>query len=145
MTFHGTLPNPKVLQLLAESDFQLMPTIHDTYGYSVLEGFSVGTPAITTAVCALPEIMRSGENGHLLPLPTDENGKWVHLHERNWEVLNTTYNRLASETMEWIEAFMKHPEQYQTLSAGAIERIREHHESQRVGHRLDDIYSSAMS
>lgn len=145
VTFHGALPNAKVLQLLSDSDFQFMPTIHDTYGYSVLEGFSVGTPAIATAVCALTEIVSSEENGHLLSMPTDENGKWIHLKERSWEILDATYSRLANETIAWLEAFLDCPDQYQHLSAGAIKQIRDHHESGLVGRRLDDIYSAAIT
>ena len=48
VVFYKSITNKEVIQLLSESHFQIMATLHDTYGFSVVEGFSVATPAITT-------------------------------------------------------------------------------------------------
>ncbi len=144
VAFHGSLPNSEVIRLMGESQFQLLPTLDDTFGFSVLEGFSTGTPCIATAVCALPEIVKPGANGHLLSMPTDENGNWKYLRQRNWEILDATYTRLANETLDWIEAFLDSPGQYEALSAGAIEQVRQHHDATLASQRLDAIYSAAI-
>lgn len=141
--FHGTLSNCEVVTLMARSHFQLLATIDDTFGFSVLEGFSAGTPCMATRVCALPEIITPGVNGHLLSMPTDENGNWIHLRERSWEILNATYSRLADEALDWLETFLQDRLRYEALSAGAIARVREHHDAASIGDRLDAIYSAA--
>ncbi len=74
--FHGKLPNQKVIELLAFSHFHLLTTLHDTYGYSVIESFSVATPAITTNVAALPEFVHNHKNGYLLNLELNEAREW---------------------------------------------------------------------
>jgi glycosyltransferase involved in cell wall biosynthesis len=59
VTMHGRQPNARVLALMAGAHVQLLATMDDTFGYSVVEGYSVGTPAITTSVCAMPELVAS--------------------------------------------------------------------------------------
>ena len=54
--WHESLPNKKVLRIMKTSHVGLLPTWHDTYGYSVLEFQASGCPVISTDIRALPEI-----------------------------------------------------------------------------------------
>jgi glycosyltransferase involved in cell wall biosynthesis len=145
VVFHNSLPNSDVLKLMSECHLLLLPTIDDTFGFSALEGFSYGMPCLATAVCALPEIVKPGVNGHLLSMPTDENGNWKFLNERRWEILDETYTRLAQESLGWIETLLAKPRTYETLSAGAIEQVRQHHSSSGASARFDEIYAAALA
>jgi glycosyltransferase involved in cell wall biosynthesis len=146
--FHGTLPNTAVLDLMARSHFVLLPTMDDTYGFSVLEGMASGTPAIVSAVCALPEFVHSGKNGFTLKLPVDENGNWTHwnLHDRRemWDALDDAYTSLASDGLKVITDTLDRPELWQVLSQGAIERIRTQHDADTNGSRIEQMYTEAL-
>ncbi len=153
VVFHKNLPNDKVIELLSQSHFQLMPTLHDTYGFSVIEGFSVATPVITTNVCALPEFVRHDENGYILELPINDIrhwANWVHGEKTKtneyWEVLNNTYDSLAEQAVEQIKQFLDRSdkrEHYEFLSAGALAQAQILHNSEKQNELFDNLYAAA--
>ncbi|MCC5597751.1 glycosyltransferase family 4 protein [Nostoc favosum] len=153
VVFHKNIPNEKVIELLSQSHFQLMATLHDTYGYSIIEGFSVATPAITTNVCALPEFIRHGENGYILQLPINEIRHWSNwLHGEKtktneyWEILNSTYDYLAEQALQQIIQFLDRSdkrEHYEFLSAGALAQAQIVHNSEKQNELFDDLYAAA--
>jgi glycosyltransferase involved in cell wall biosynthesis len=53
--------------LYGQADVFVMPTRAETYGIAVAEALASGLPIITTPVGALPEMVRTGENGFLIP------------------------------------------------------------------------------
>ncbi|MEH1796424.1 MULTISPECIES: glycosyltransferase family 4 protein [unclassified Nostoc] len=153
VVFHKNIPNDKVIELLSQSHFQLMATLHDTYGYSIIEGFSVATPAITTNVCALPELVRHGENGYVLELPINEIRHWSNwLHgdktksDEYWETLNGTYDYLAEQALQQIIQFLDRSdkrEHYEFLSAGALAQAQIVHNSEKQNELFDNLYATA--
>ncbi|MCC5641767.1 glycosyltransferase family 4 protein [Nostoc sp. CHAB 5824] len=153
VVFHKTIPNDKVIELLSQSHFQLMATLHDTYGYSIIEGFSVATPAITTNVCALPEFIRHGENGYILQLPINEIRHWSNwLHgektktDEYWEILNSTYDYLAEQALQKVIQFLDRSdkrEHYEFLSAGALAQAQIVHNSEKQNEFFDNLYAAA--
>ncbi|WP_225892394.1 glycosyltransferase family 4 protein [Nostoc sphaeroides] len=153
VVFHKSITNEKVIELLSQSHFQLMATLHDTYGYSIIEGFSVATPAITTNVCALPEFIRHGENGYILELPINEVRHWSNwLHGEKtktneyWEILNSTYDDLAEQALQQIIQFLDRSdkrEHYEFLSAGALAQAQIVHNSEKQNELFDDLYAAA--
>lgn len=155
VVFHGQLPNQEVISLLSQSHFHILPTLHDTYGYSVVEGFSVATPAITTNICALPEFVHHNENGYLLNLPFNQNSEWKNCpnksmknnSEEYWDMLDSTYDDLAEQILQLLGDFRERRdkrEHYELLSAGAFAQIQNEHNSQKANDILDNIYSEAI-
>ncbi|WP_222427292.1 glycosyltransferase, partial [Hyella patelloides] len=147
VVFHKQIKNQEVLTLLSKSHFQIMPTLHDTYGFSIIEGFSVATPAITTNVCALPEIVRPDQNGYLLELEVNQNQNWTKKSfqrgsQEHWDILDSTYNNLADQALKFLQEFLKTPEHYERLSAGAIAQAYNVHDSQKNRELLDNLYSA---
>ncbi|MFN6536769.1 MAG: glycosyltransferase family 4 protein [Nostoc sp. EkiNYC01] len=151
VVFHKNLPNDKVIELLSQSHFQFMPTLHDTYGYSIIEGFSVATPAITTNVCALPEFIRHQENGYILDLPINDIRHWANwLHGEKtktneyWEIVNSTYDYLAEQALQQIMQFLERSdkqEHYEFLSAGALAQAQILHNSEKQNELFDTLYA----
>lgn len=99
VNYYKSLPNQQVIDLLSKSHFQFMPTLQDSYGFSIAEGFSVATPAITTNICALPELITPGENGYLLEVPLNESREW-----KNW--LHGEKLQTAEAALEQIIKFL---------------------------------------
>lgn len=110
VTFHGALPNAQVIARVANAHFVLLPTFSDSFGFSALEAMAHHTPVIATAQGALPEFIRDGENGILLPFQTDAFGEWVHIarpdrtsqayadcyHETVRELADATFRALSN-------------------------------------------------
>ncbi|MBD2571289.1 glycosyltransferase [Anabaena lutea FACHB-196] len=151
--YHKSLPNQQVMDLLSQSHFQLMATLQDTYGFSLIEGFSVATPAITTNICALPELIIPGKNGYFLELPLNESRQWknwVHGEklktEEYWEVLNGTYDYLAEAALEQIIKFLDRAdkqEHYESLSAGALAQAQNVNNAEKQNELFDHLYAAA--
>ncbi|QLE40122.1 glycosyltransferase [Nostoc sp. C052] len=154
VVFHKYIPNDKVIELLLQSHFQLMATLHDTYGFSIIEGFSVATPVITTNVCALPEFVRHGENGYILELPINEIRHWSDWmygektkSNEYWEILDSTYDYLAEKALEQIIQFLDRTdkqEHYEFLSAGALAQAQIVHNSEKQNELFDNLYAAAV-
>jgi len=126
IVFHGTLSNKAVLSLMQQCHFTLLPTLYDTFGFSVLEGYSVGTPVIASNVCALPEFISDRKTGLILSLPLDERRRLplvVHWPNYGWDEVNTLYECLSQHMVEAIQRVIESPDIVETMSDGAIRQI----------------------
>lgn len=148
VVMHGRLPNGEVLALMANAHVQLLPTLDDTFGYSVVEGFSVATPAIVSNVCAMPELVPP-EAGAIVEIPVDEWGNWQGLPSRGerdyWERLSAAYDTLAEQIVRQLATIADEPGRIAAWSEGALNRFRRVHESRAVSARLDDLYDAALN
>jgi len=57
----------RLQQLYISSDFLLLPTRYDCFGIVFCEAGAYGLPSITTNTGGVPEVVRDGENGFVLP------------------------------------------------------------------------------
>jgi glycosyltransferase involved in cell wall biosynthesis len=142
--FHGALPNEAVHELLADSHLLLLPTLGDTFGYSVLEGFAHGLPAVVSSTCALPEIVRDGDNGYLLKIEQDGNGRWSAL-KQGWEATTAAYDTMAEQAFGFVTNILTGAIDYEALSDGAIRQLARAHDPRTRDARLSAIYSSAAA
>lgn len=78
--YHGFLSKSdeadrrRLANLMRDADFLFLPTRQDTFGMVFGEANAFGTPALTRAVGGVPEAVRDGVNGIVLPedaLPED--------------------------------------------------------------------------
>jgi glycosyltransferase involved in cell wall biosynthesis len=69
----GGMPHSRVAQALAAADVVVVPSVVDNRGRvdattsTALEALSSGRPLVATAVGGIPEVVRDGENGLLVP------------------------------------------------------------------------------
>jgi glycosyltransferase involved in cell wall biosynthesis len=68
--FLGTLGREHVLRLFRAADASLLSSAWENFPHTIVESLAVGTPVISTAVGGVPEVIREGENGLLVP-PAD--------------------------------------------------------------------------
>ncbi len=66
MTLLGNLP--LVEEVLVGADLLLLPSETESFGLAALEALSCEVPVIASDVGGLPEVVRHGENGFLLPV-----------------------------------------------------------------------------
>jgi glycosyltransferase involved in cell wall biosynthesis len=68
--FLGAVPRERVLRLFRAADASVLPSAWENFPHTVVEALAVGCPVIATAVGGVPEVVRDGENGLLVP-PSD--------------------------------------------------------------------------
>jgi len=65
--FLGTVSRETVLRLFRAADASLLSSSWENFPHTVIEALAVGCPVIATAVGGVPEVVRDGENGLLVP------------------------------------------------------------------------------
>lgn len=65
--FRGALPRDDALRVVAGAEAALLSSAWENLPHSSVEALSVGVPVVATAVGGVPEVVRDGENGLLVP------------------------------------------------------------------------------
>ena len=148
IVLHRSLPNDEVRRLMAQADFLILPTFHDTFGYVSLEAMAAATPVIATATCAQREIVEPGRSGFLLDFDNDfEVGKWTWLYGKKRpgyiDAYWSTIDSLASAIAVHLRRCWEMRSDYEALSAGALAQIDAKFHMDRARERLETIYETA--
>jgi len=139
------VPNQDVLALMAEADYLVAPTLHDTFGFASIEALACGTPVIATNTCAQPEIIEPGRSGYLVPIDNEAHvGRWTWLY-RNHEPgyldrYASTVERLGESLTDTLARCWDRRAEYEALSAGAIDRVRSRFDQVAARDRLERLY-----
>ena len=67
VTFTGRLPNDQTLEQMAKAQFFVMPSVREGFGIVYAEAMACGCVAIGTEGEGIADLIRSGENGYLVP------------------------------------------------------------------------------
>ncbi len=136
ITYYERLPNPEVLELCKKAHVGLLPTMADTYGYSVLEMQSCGCPVITTDIRALPE-MNNNECGYLINVPKAPSTEALYgTDEEVAQLKKSIFDGLYSAFAEILD----NPEKLKVKSKASIKKIEKDHSPEKYGQRLAEIY-----
>jgi glycosyltransferase involved in cell wall biosynthesis len=65
--FFGTCPRDEALGIVAGAEAALLSSDWENLPHSALEALSMGVPVVSTSVGGVPEVVRDGENGLLVP------------------------------------------------------------------------------
>jgi glycosyltransferase involved in cell wall biosynthesis len=65
--FLGALGRDEVLRLFRAADASVLSSAWENFPHTLVEALAVGTPVVATSVGGVPEIVRDGENGLLVP------------------------------------------------------------------------------
>lgn len=148
VSFHRALPNRDVLALMRKSHILALPTVHDTFGYSVLEGYASGAAAIGTSVSALPELIEEEKSGWLLAAPTDEVGSWLHLNrltpENSWPLLDEYYQSVADQMYARLETLVEDRSKLQAAQYGGLDLLRRRFSRPVAAAQIGAIYERAI-
>jgi glycosyltransferase involved in cell wall biosynthesis len=70
--FRGARPRGEVLEALSSAAAAVVPSSWENLPHAAVEALAVGTPVVATAVGGVPEVVRDGENGLLVPAGSAE-------------------------------------------------------------------------
>ena len=144
----GHLANEDVLTLMRESDFLVLPTFHDTFGYVTLEAMSRGTPVVGTDTCPLTEIIDHGKNGILLPFDTDVIGRWRWLYREQTGAYTAAYlnecTKLGMALVNKLIDVWEAPDVYEMMSAAALYTVKTKFHQHAARDRLELLYEQAV-
>lgn len=135
-----SLPNERVLDLIAECDVGLLPSYAETYGYSVLEFQSMGLPVVTTDVRAFPEI-NDDEAGWLIQVPKSSGGEATYRTITDRQAVSEAIRRGIQRI---VPDLLHNPSLAVQKGLAAHRRIATHHDPQTHAGQLRQIYREAM-
>jgi glycosyltransferase involved in cell wall biosynthesis len=141
----GNVPNARVLELMDEADYFVLPTFHDTFGYVALEALAGGTPVIASRTCALPEVVEHGKSGYLIDFENDPDvGRWPWIYRRQDPLYDQAYEvqieRMTASLTEILMEAWDTRASYSERSAAAIERMRTRFDRTLARDELELVY-----
>lgn len=107
----------QVPEILAAADFFLMPSRYEGFPIALLEAMALGKPIIAAAVNGIPEALRDGSNGLLIP--ADDPGALA----------------------EALRVLLSDPERARRLGLAAQETYREKFTLERCCESIRDVYA----
>jgi glycosyltransferase involved in cell wall biosynthesis len=137
---YPSIPNDQVLDIMSRTDLGLLPSYHDSHGYSVLEFQASGCPVVTSNIRALPEI-NTADTGWLIELPLDEQREVVMRTPAEEAEVRATLRR---GLIEAIEAALNSPPVLRSKGEAALARIRRDHHPVEKAQFIESIYDSIV-
>ena len=118
----GPVDGSSKFDVLASSDVLVLPTQYPWEGQPIvlLEAMAFGLPVVTTAVGAIPELIRDGHNGLLVP-PDDPDAVLTALDE-----------------------VLRDPERYRAISQANRDTADRHSEEAFGAHVLETLHAAAI-
>ncbi|MFY9288199.1 MAG: glycosyltransferase family 4 protein [Alphaproteobacteria bacterium] len=150
ITFDRHLPNVRIFDVLKESDFSILTTFSDTFGYSAIESLSTGTPVIATPQGALPEFVQHEQNGLMIPLATDPFGEWQHIKRNDngsaayAAMFKAEIDRMAEDLIKAISPYIDNPEKITPMRANARNTAESMFDTQKTSVYLDALYDQSV-
>lgn len=120
INYYESLPNKVVLEKCKEATVGLLPSVADTYGYTVLEMQAAGCPVVTTNVRAFPET-NNEDCGWICRLPIDKLGFCMEQDPETWSSI------LKIELRRCFYEIFSQPWKIKEKGQKAVERIRSMH------------------
>jgi glycosyltransferase involved in cell wall biosynthesis len=109
-----------VPDLLNAMDVFVLPSYSEGVSLALLEAMAAGRPVIATAVGGLPEVVKDGVTGLLIP-------------PRDADALAAALERLLCDPV-WARR----------LGADARDHVREHYSLERLGREINEIYATLV-
>lgn len=121
VTFLGAVFGEDKIALWRRADLLVFPTYFvEGLPYTVLEALASGTPAITTRMGAIPDVVVDGVQGLLVPT-------------RDPRAVAEAVRRLADD-----------PELRQRMARAAVERARQHYGVERLARDFDALFRAVL-
>lgn len=140
ISIYSSIPNKKVLEIIKKTNIGVLPTLWDSYGYSVLEFQSCACPVISTNIQALPEINNSVV-GWIIELPKNEFGL---LDLSSIAKLDKIKLQILDNLILILISIFNNPSSIKLKGSKAVERIKNKHDLAKYTKAINLIYNEIM-
>ena len=141
--WYESLTNGKVLELMATSNVGVLPTLADTYGFSLLESMSLGLPIIGTNVQAGPEITIS-DVGWRLDVELGPDRYWTYVNSRSSAGYREAVESLSAGIVGVLKLLRERPRLLSERSKAALERVATFYGREREM-AMYNVYQATLS
>ncbi len=117
VTITGWINEQQVRQLLIESRGMVLPSFAEGLPVAIMEALALGRPVVSTSIAAIPELLRDGENGWVIP-----SGCMDDLVAALRELLQTPAERLSE------------------MGRAGHERVRRQHHTETEAAKLEALF-----
>ncbi len=142
LEYHEKLSNEEVLRFAKQAHVGLLPTMGDTFGFSVLEMQACGCPVITTDRQALPEI-NNDQCGWLIntkDIQLSHGDDFAHYTRKEVELLSGT---IVEQLMEHVSRIIENRKLLYNKAVRAVERIGRYHAPECYKEKMKTLYLHA--
>ena len=143
LEYHEKVPNEEVLKLAKQAHVGLLPSMGDTFGFSVLEMQACGCPVITTDRQALPEI-NNDQCGWLMKTKDAQilhGDDFAHYTRNEVDQLSKI---VREELIKIGTGILENQSRLQEKAEKSLARIRKQHVPAVYSESLDTIYRRAI-
>lgn len=136
ITYYERLENNKVIELCQKAHVGFLPTLADTYGFSLLEMQACGCPVVSTDVNALPEI-NNIETGWICTLPKNKFGDILYKTKEEKRIAD---HMLEVELERNIIQVLEYKDSWKQKALAGMIRIQKDHDPNKYADNLKEIY-----
>jgi glycosyltransferase involved in cell wall biosynthesis len=140
VTLYPAMSNEFVLQQMLRADVGLLPTLSDSYGFSILEFQAAGCPVITTNVRAIPEI-NNADTGWVIEVPKDSLGEARYRTAAEKAVLSDV---IIQGLLRSVREICSQRGLVAHKGRAALGRVIREHDPAWYGEQLSQIYLQAL-
>ena len=117
--FYGWKEKNEVQKFMEGCDLCVLPSRIESFGLTIAEAMAAGIPVISTKAGAIPEIMKDGETGRLVPSEDIEALKKAIIYalenKKEMREMAKTAKEMVKEKFSWDLTAKKHIEIYKSL------------------------------
>lgn len=137
--WYPQLSNKETLDVMKQAHIGLLPSIAETYGYSVLEMQAMGCACVTTNIRALGEI-NNDDCGWVCNIDPNEFGESIY-GEDTIEYKKGVQEKLQFELSRVFDSiFQLDTETIRTKALRSIQRIEENHNPAMISEQIKGVY-----
>lgn len=147
VTVHESLPNTQVRQAMRDHDLLVLPTFDESLGWVVAEAGLDGLPSLVTDIFAMPELVEDGITGGLIPVPLNDDRRWIGLNKPTAELpalIEQTNEFIRAGIVRFISDLASDPDRILSYGIAARGKLSRLYSSEVASQQLKAIYDAAI-
>lgn len=128
------LPRAEIVQVMSHARVFVCPSIYEPFGLINIEAMACGVPVVATAVGGIPEIIRDGVTGYLVPFTP------------SGDAFGTPADpgALARDLAERVNDLLAAPERAKEMGAAGRQRVLDHFTWGAIATKTVAVYRQAL-